>query len=431
MEQPLLPDKEVLVKKRESYFKRRKKYILGTIGILCLTILFLYLYQFTNLIVRLPESLSSTSQPGDWAMFRHDLTHSGSTSRIGNVPQGNLKWSFRTDKAIHSSPTVSNGKVYVGSQDGHLYALDAETGDLLWKFQTESWVESSPAIVNGVVYFGSNDGNMYAVDADTGTKLWSFDAKYVIRSSPAIVNGKVYFGCDAYYIYALSAETGEKLWSFKTDNLITSSPAISEGILLIGCSDGFVYALNAHSGRLRLKYNANSGVSCSPVIQDGIGYVVSGEGTIFAIDIKERNWILENELIDYWRAAYIYGIAPPPPLPSGYIWTYRTMQRARSSPAVVGNIMYTGIGHSLVAFDLETKLQQWRFETGDWVSSSAAIASGVIYVGSEDGMFYALDINTGKELWSYDTGMMITSSPAIDNGVVFVGSHNGTLYAFE
>ena len=97
MEQPLLPHKEVLVKKRESYLKRRKKIILAIIGVVCLVILFLYLYQFTNLIVRLPESLSSTSQPGDWAMFRHDLTHSGSTNRIGNIPQGNLKWSFTTD----------------------------------------------------------------------------------------------------------------------------------------------------------------------------------------------------------------------------------------------------------------------------------------------------------------------------------------------
>ena len=85
----------------------------------------------------------------------------------------------------------------------------------------------------------------------------------------------------------------------------------------------------------------------------------------------------------------------------------------------------------LIAFDMDTKLQQWKFDTGDWISSSPAIASGVIYVGSEDGKFYALDINTGKELWAYDTEAMITSSPAVDNGVVFVGSHNGTLYAFE
>ena len=52
--------------------------------------------------------------------------------------------------------------VYVGSLDGNMYALNASTGAKLWSYATGSYVESSPAVANGVVYVGSDDGSVYA-----------------------------------------------------------------------------------------------------------------------------------------------------------------------------------------------------------------------------------------------------------------------------
>ena len=98
-------------------------------------------------------------------MFRHDLEHSGSTDPSDIIPQGNLKWSFPTGAAVHSSPAVANGTVYFGSQDHKIYALDAENGTKRWEFETGSWINSSPAVANGVVYCGSNDGNLYALSS--------------------------------------------------------------------------------------------------------------------------------------------------------------------------------------------------------------------------------------------------------------------------
>jgi len=53
--------------------------------------------------------------------------------------------------------------VYFGSNDNHLYAVDANTGEEKWKFETGDSV-SSPAVLDGVVYFGSQDNHLYAVD---------------------------------------------------------------------------------------------------------------------------------------------------------------------------------------------------------------------------------------------------------------------------
>jgi hypothetical protein len=58
---------------------------------------------------------------------------------------------------------VANGVVYVGSNDGNVYALNARTGTLLWSYTT-GWdvLDSSPVVANGVVYVGSWDSNVYA-----------------------------------------------------------------------------------------------------------------------------------------------------------------------------------------------------------------------------------------------------------------------------
>jgi eukaryotic-like serine/threonine-protein kinase len=100
-------------------------------------------------------------------MFRHDPAHIGV---YDSQPPSlkTIKWRFDTHAKILSSPAVANDVVYVGSFDGKLYAVNAQTGAAVWSFQTDGPVNSSPAVDNGTVYFSSLDGNVYAVDAGTG-----------------------------------------------------------------------------------------------------------------------------------------------------------------------------------------------------------------------------------------------------------------------
>lgn len=58
---------------------------------------------------------------------------------------------------------MAEGVVYVGSNDGHLYAFDCATGALKWKFRTGGEVHGSPVIADGVVYIASDDGHLYSV----------------------------------------------------------------------------------------------------------------------------------------------------------------------------------------------------------------------------------------------------------------------------
>jgi outer membrane protein assembly factor BamB len=74
----------------------------------------------------------------------------------------------------------------------------------------------------------------------------------------------------------------------------------------------------------------------------------------------------------------------------------------------------------------------WKWSANIQVgSSSAAVANGIVYVGSSDGHLYAFDARTGAPVWQAATGGPILSSPAVANGLVYVGSNDGWIYAFD
>ncbi len=97
---------------------------------------------------------------------------------------------------VDDSPAVANGVVYIGTELGDFYAIDAPSATPLWDFDLEFEDEfrySAPAVANVVVYVGANSGTLYAVDASNGKELWSY-SNGGGASSPAVVNGIVYEG---------------------------------------------------------------------------------------------------------------------------------------------------------------------------------------------------------------------------------------------
>jgi outer membrane protein assembly factor BamB len=94
--------------------------------------------------------------------------------------------------------------VYVGSDDGNVYALNAKTGALRWSYAAASYVLTcSPAVANSVVYAGSYAGPLVALNALTGALLWS--GSNIEGSSPTVVGGVVYTGTNLgeYQAYSL------------------------------------------------------------------------------------------------------------------------------------------------------------------------------------------------------------------------------------
>lgn len=344
----------------------------------------------------------------DWPMFHHDIEHTGvSTEKV--EPPFSLLWTFHSPSGRYftTSPTVSSGTVYVGSEDSNVYALDAVTGNLKWNYTTENSIESSPAVSGSVVYIGSHDG-LYALDAATGNLNWKYNTGDEVGSSPTVTGGIVYVGSRDGNVYALDETTGNLNWKYKTGGFVDSSPAVSNGMVYIGSRDNNVYALDI-AGNLKWKYTAGilngvtAGIVSSPAVSGGMVYVGARDGNVYAFDAVTGN----------------------------LNWKFETGELIESSPAVSGGVVYIGSFDYVYALDAMSGVLKWDAEItkGDLVDSSPAISGDVVYVRATDNNLYALDTATGALKGTYKTGSgeegIVTSSPAVSGGVIYSGSGDG------
>jgi quinohemoprotein ethanol dehydrogenase len=185
------------------------------------------------------------------------LTHGGTWSEqrfspvdslhAENVDQLALAWSFETGtfRGIEATPLVIDGVLYATGSWSVVYALNAVTGEELWTYDPKvprakgrdaccDVINRGVAAWGNRIFFGTIDGRLVALDAASGEKVWEvrtapFDKPYTITGAPRVVagnviigNGGAEFGVRGYFS-AYDAETGKMAWRFYT------VPASSEG----------------------------------------------------------------------------------------------------------------------------------------------------------------------------------------------------------
>ncbi len=344
----------------------------------------------------------------EWPMFRGSLNHTGTTESTPVKGSGPL-WTFSAADMIVSSPAVVDGRVYVGSNDGNIYCLNATTGAQVWNYPTTGMVTSSPAVSDGRVYVGSNDSleydsNLYCLNAITGALVWqSPGGEDGIISSPAVANGLLYcgwIGGGQGDIFCLNANNGEYVsntWSGMGP--VYSSPAVADGYVFDGESRGVLYCMNSTLG-IVWKYNSGAG-TYSPAVANGRVYTGSGDGKMYCLNESTGE----------------------------FLWSFTTGGEVGSSPAVANGRVYMGSDdRNVYCLDATTGAFVWNYTTGYHVRSSPAVANGLVFVGSDDNITYCLNATTGTVVWKYATGASVFSSPAIANGCVYIGSEDHKLY---
>jgi outer membrane protein assembly factor BamB len=162
---------------------------------------------------------------------------------LSQARAGSVLWEFRAANAIRSAPAIgAGGRVYVGSDDGNVYAVNGSIGTKLWEFGTGSRVYTGAAIgADGTVYVGCYRGTVYALDGVSGAKRWEFETGGY-QSTPAVgAEGSVYVGSLAGKVYALDGVTGSQRWEYATGGAVLSSPVVGEdGTVYVGTQEGTV-----------------------------------------------------------------------------------------------------------------------------------------------------------------------------------------------
>ena len=186
-----------------------------------------------------------SEEPGNWLSHgrTYEETRFSPLTQINkqNVSNLGLAWykDMGTNRAQESTPIIVDDIMYLTSSWSIVYAIDARTGETLWRYDPEvpgeharkaccDVVNRGVAVYEGMVYVGSLDGRLIALNAESGAVIWEKDTIidrsrfYTITGAPRVAKGKVFIGNGGAefgvrgYVTAYNAKTGEEEWRFFT-----------------------------------------------------------------------------------------------------------------------------------------------------------------------------------------------------------------------
>jgi alcohol dehydrogenase (cytochrome c)/quinohemoprotein ethanol dehydrogenase len=188
--------------------------------------------------------IAADTEPGQWMSHgrTYDEQRFSPLDRINRDTVRNLGLAWFADldtrRGQEATPLVADGVIYISTAWSKVKAYDAATGAPLWSYDPEvpgEWgvnaccdvVNRGVALWQGKVYVGSLDGRLIALDAATGQELWDVNTidrskPYTITGAPRVVKGKVLIGNAGAefgvrgYVSAYDAETGELAWRWYT-----------------------------------------------------------------------------------------------------------------------------------------------------------------------------------------------------------------------
>ena len=435
-----------------------------------------------------------------------------------NVAQLGVAWIAEMDDpmGLAAEPLVVDGVIYVSAPRSIVRAVNAADGKILWTFDPHirldySTVDSSIARVNrgvavweGKVYVGTADGRLMAIDAAKGTQLWSVTmddpAHDGISGAPRVAAGKVFIGHTGSddqvrgSIAAYDANTGKRLWQFWT---VPGDPALGfesktmemaartwfgkewwkqgggavwdpitydakTGLLLFGTSKAFrggpddaqeagggaklfsgsIVAVHADTGEYAWHYQTSTPkrqtenfhiVLADLPIGGRVRHVAMSaarNGTYYVLDAETGELLSQTPLVKQeWSGPRMdypgvvvngvedckgncFGVRNWWPMsydPITQLTYVPIMDRRRTSPPTSDALPMVG---RLVAWDPKTATTRWSVEHPLTINSGVLSTAGnLVFQGQGTGEFAAYAADTGKKLWSAQTGSAVNAVP--------------------
>ena len=151
---------------------------------------------------------------------------------------GTLRWSSDDlGGALVAPPTFDDqGKLYLGTSDKQMIALDTQNGNQIWVYNTPGWIWSGASLQDGILYFGDLEGNLIALDSATGTEKWTVKADGAIVSQPLAYNDQIYYSTENANVYAVDLN-GAPTWRQETNAKVYAPVVASNDLILVAMSD--------------------------------------------------------------------------------------------------------------------------------------------------------------------------------------------------
>jgi len=419
--------------------------------------------------------LAATAVAEDWPTFMRDRARSGVSGETLTLPLNEL-WSYTPPaEPVRAWPTPQAGynelpklafddathvamagdTVFFGSSvDNGIHAVDARTGAKRWTFFTEGPVRLAPTVAEGRVYAGSDDGLVYCLDAKDGRLVWSarpgagatrilgagrLSSLWPVRTGILVDGGVAYCGAGIFptretTVAAFDAATGKALWRNGSAPKSEAYTALAPQGYLLATADqlyvpcgrtaplAYARADGAARGSMVKTYLIvpSKGVVSGDygVLVDDLYYLGSqNELHTYTPDGKHVSTVREAAQVVATKTHYFKLAGPPVP---------QYGRQAAPKPTVI-------TAFDRVAADAAPKRASFPKETVKWTFASRdlqlVIATGAHVIVGASNSVVAVDIATGKAAW---TGRVdgVVKGLAVANGRLVVSTENGRLHCF-
>jgi polyvinyl alcohol dehydrogenase (cytochrome) len=393
-----------------------------------------------------------------------------------DIPKLTLRWAFGFPygNSSYGQPSVVGGRVFVGSDTGFVYSLDAATGCVHWSFRADAGVRTAPTVGPGtardayLLYFGDIRANVYAINAETGRQVWKerLDPHPIARvtGAPKLTSGRLYvplssleesgaghpsYPCCTFRggVAAYDALTGKRLWkSFTVADEPKRRKVTSKGTQLWAPAGAGVWSSPTVDLQRRAVYVATGNGYTEPADEASDAVIA------YDIDSGKRLWVKQVMAAD----AYVRdcpGIYRPnvptanksetcpdelgPDMDFGNAPILRTMSDGKSyivigqkdghawalDPNNNGNVVWSrqlGLG--------------WENGGGGMMWGSAADSRLAYFpvTRADDRLgLAAVNLTSGKVAWRAKPAVGGGAPVTVIPGVVFQGSSTGIVYAFS
>lgn len=240
----------------------------------------------------------ATTDDADTAPARADdgtLRFAAGNILYATTSELTVRWRLQFASKLFASPLVlADGTTLIGCQDDKLYAVDS-AGAIKWQFATEGDVDATAAVHGDTVFVGSDDGHVYALDLNTGTQKWRARVGGYVRAGAAIgLDGRVVVGTfgPTPRVVALDPRTGAIVWSVA----VTGGPPTAEwgvassalvdrdGRYAVGMPNGQLWVIERDGTVLDRVTLGTSPVDSSPIlVRDALLAVGNDDGTLFLL----------------------------------------------------------------------------------------------------------------------------------------------------
>ena len=386
---------------------------------------------FAAAVAAAAEPVIETAPADAWPLARGTRAGTGRSAAVLQLPLAEA-WQREFEKtAFGAVPVIADGTIYLGDLDGTFHALALADGATKWSFKAEAAGFPSAAAISPdpalpLVIVGDDTGVVRAFDQGSGKVVWEYETDGEISGGPTMLSTadghRVLVGSQDASLSCLNLADGKPVWKHSIADQIRCSPVVARTAagdrVFIAGCDGKLHVIDAATGEERAAVPIDGPTGTTPAALGDRVFFGTEGGTFFAIDFLEA--------ATAWRAA---------PAAAG--------QAYRSSAALADGLVIVGSrGRAVEAFTAADGTRAWRRPMRGRVDASPVIVGitdarhgdaaprPAAIVADAAGKIMVLDAAAGETRWEFDAGNGFGAGAAVAAGRVVIAADDGTVWCF-